>query len=58
MNRVEGGSDVFGKKQILKSALFAPKEKDVLDVILRDAESYTLDEAKQLLKLFLNKEVI
>ncbi|KHL96744.1 hypothetical protein QW71_04915 [Paenibacillus sp. IHB B 3415] len=55
-----GGEDrnAFGKKQIMGSVLFSPKEKDVLDVVLHESESYSLEEAKQLMKLYLNKEVI
>lgn len=52
------GSDVFGKKQIRKSALFTPREKDVLEVVLQEDGSYTLEEAKHLMELYLNKEVI
>ncbi|MHA6533064.1 hypothetical protein [Paenibacillus sp. BAC0078] len=49
---------IFGKKQIMESALFSPKEKDVLDVMLQEDQGYTLLEAKKLLGLFLTKEVI
>lgn len=50
--------NAFGKKQIMGSALFSPKEKDVLEVVLQESRSYTLEEAKQLMRLYLNKEVI
>lgn len=56
--RGSGGADAFGKKQMMKSALFAPREKDVLEVVLQEDRSYTLEEAKHLMELYLNKEVI
>ncbi|GGG06788.1 hypothetical protein GCM10010912_59340 [Paenibacillus albidus] len=58
MSTQEAGTTAFSKKQMLASTLFTPKHKDVLDVILQDDNRYTLDEAEQLLKLFLNEEVI
>ncbi|WP_342420856.1 hypothetical protein [Paenibacillus sp. FSL E2-0178] len=63
MNAIElkrGGEDrnAFGKKQIMGSVVFSPKEKDVLEVVLQESGSYTLEEAKQLMMLYLNKEVI
>ncbi|MEK3791075.1 hypothetical protein MKX42_04915 [Paenibacillus sp. FSL R7-0204] len=56
--RASGGPDAFGKKQMMNSALFAPREKDVLEVVLQEDGSYTLEEAKHLMELYLNKEVI
>ncbi|NOU79666.1 hypothetical protein GC101_12355 [Paenibacillus sp. LMG 31459] len=55
-----GGEEqnAFGKKQIMGSVLFSPKEKDVLEVVLQESGSYSLEEAKKLMKLYLNKEVI
>lgn len=58
MNTEAENTSLFGKQQMLGSALFLPKEKDVLEVVLADNKSYTLDEAKQLMERFLNKEVI
>ncbi|MBW4083866.1 hypothetical protein [Paenibacillus sp. S150] len=58
MSTSEEHISVFGKKQIRESALFPPKEKDVLDAVLQENQGYTLNEAKQLIKLFLTKEVI
>lgn len=53
-----GGPDAFGKRQLRDSALFKPREKDVLEVVLQEGTSYTLAESKQLIELYLNKEVI
>ncbi|AIQ43843.1 hypothetical protein MKZ24_08285 [Paenibacillus sp. FSL R7-0297] len=55
-----GGEEqnAFGKQQIMGSVLFSPKEKDVLDVVLHESGSYSLEEVKQLMMLYLNKEVI
>ncbi|WP_156123856.1 hypothetical protein [Paenibacillus sp. FSL R7-0273] len=57
MNSNEAELSRFGKKQMMSSALFSPQEKDVLDVVLQDGNGYSLDEAKECIKLFLNKEV-
>ncbi|AIQ32532.1 hypothetical protein P40081_33840 [Paenibacillus sp. FSL P4-0081] len=55
-----GGEEqnAFGKKQIMGSVVYTPKEKDVLEVVLQESGSYTLEEVKQLMELYLNKEVI
>lgn len=55
-----GGEEqnAFGKKQIMGSVLFSPKEKDVLEVVLHESVSYSLEEAKQLMEFYLTKEVI
>lgn len=52
-NRME-----FGKKQIVNSTLFTPSEKDILSVILQEDKNYTIEEAKQSMGLFKNKEVM
>ncbi|MEK3941406.1 hypothetical protein [Paenibacillus sp. FSL H3-0310] len=48
----------FSKEQIVNYSLFTPREKDILNVILQDAKNYTLEEAKQSMGLFKNKEVM
>ncbi|MDH6430487.1 hypothetical protein NSQ91_28765 [Paenibacillus sp. FSL R7-0048] len=48
----------FSKEQIVNSPLFTPREKDILNVILQDGKNYTLEEAKQSMGLFKNKEVM
>ncbi|AIQ76661.1 MULTISPECIES: hypothetical protein [Paenibacillus] len=48
----------FSKEQIVNSSLFTPREKDILNVILQDGKNYTLEEAKQSMGLFKNKEVM
>lgn len=52
-NRME-----FGKKQIVNYTLFTPNEKDILNVILQEDKNYTIEEAKQSMGLFKNKEVM
>lgn len=37
---------IFGKTQLVNSALFAAAEKDVLEVILQADQQYTLEESK------------
>ncbi|WP_276358413.1 hypothetical protein [Cohnella caldifontis] len=39
----------YGKRQLLASKRFAPLEKDVLQALLPDGETYTVAEAGQLL---------
>lgn len=58
LKRSGEGRNAFGKKQIMGSVVFTPKEKDVLEVVLQESGSYTLEEAKQLIELYLTKEVI
>ncbi|MDT3427703.1 hypothetical protein J2Z22_003266 [Paenibacillus forsythiae] len=58
MSTMSENKIVFGKAQILESGIFAPREKDVLDAILQQDQSYTLEQARQELALFLTKEVI
>lgn len=48
----------FGKEQIVNSHLFTPNEKDILNVILQGDKKYTIEEAKQAMGLFKNKEVM
>ncbi|WP_405173406.1 hypothetical protein [Paenibacillus sp. FSL H8-0260] len=48
----------FSKEQIVNCPLFTPREKDILNVILQDGKNYTLEEAKQSMGLFKNKEVM
>lgn len=48
----------YSKQQLIRSAQFKLGEKDVLNAMLEEDGSYTLVEAKEVLELFLNKEVI
>ncbi|WP_169744082.1 hypothetical protein [Paenibacillus wynnii] len=56
MKTTDQQASSFGKVQIMQSTLFSPQAKDVLDVILEENKSYTLENAKQLMEFFLNKE--
>ncbi|MEK3985125.1 hypothetical protein MHB77_17275 [Paenibacillus sp. FSL K6-3166] len=58
MSTKMSSGDRFGKEQIVNSSLFTAKEKDVLNVILQNDKSYTIEEAKQSMGLFKNKEVM
>lgn len=58
MTDLTQGPDTFGKKQIMQSARFSRVERDALNVVLQENQTYSLDEAKEMLELFLNKEVI
>ena len=48
--------DVFSKEQILGSKKFANR-KDILNVLLKDDETYSIDDVETMIKEFLNKEV-
>jgi hypothetical protein len=39
----------FSKAQLLRSYNFTPIQKDVLRAVLKDGESYTLDQAHKLI---------
>lgn len=56
MKKVEQQVNSFGKVQMMQSTLFSPQAKDILDVILEENKSYTVEKAKQLMEFFLNKE--
>lgn len=47
----------YGKAQILRSLNVAPVHKDVLRTMLRDDETYTLDQARGLINEFTNRKV-
>ncbi|WP_168120966.1 hypothetical protein [Paenibacillus sp. HB172176] len=46
----------FPKEKLLSSKQFTSIQKDVLAALLDDHEAYTIDEAKQKLNDYLNKE--
>jgi len=47
----------FSKQQIIRSLKIAPVQKDVLRTVLRDDETYTLDQARRLIKEFASRKV-
>lgn len=52
----KASDDVFSKEQILGSKKFANR-KDILNVLLKDDETYSIDDIENIIKEFLNKEV-
>lgn len=48
----------FNKHQLAQSNQFANREKDVLNAILEEGKTYTVQQAKEQLTTFLKKEVI
>lgn len=50
----ESGTDNFTKEQILKSKKFSER-RDILSVLLEDDKSYSLEEAEELIKGFMEK---
>lgn len=49
-----GTSDKFAKDRLLSSRRFTPTQTDVLSVLLKDGEKYTIAEAEKTLSDFLN----
>ena len=47
----------FTKQQFLKSANFTPVQKDVLRTILKDGETYTLDQVQKLVEDYARRKV-
>ncbi|MFB6364248.1 hypothetical protein ACFCP7_09315 [Paenibacillus elgii] len=45
----------FTKQQFLESKLFSALQKDVLNALLRDEETYTTDQVKQKIEAFLRE---
>lgn len=60
-NKKETVSAEFAEQKYSKSALIASGEfvrsKDLLKVLLKDGEFYTISEAKAIVNNYLNKEV-
>lgn len=48
---------MFTKQQFLKSANFTRTQKYVLQAVLRDDETYTLDQAKKLVENYAKRTV-
>ncbi|GIO93201.1 hypothetical protein [Paenibacillus lactis] len=48
----------FTKHQLVQSRQFSNREKDVLNAILAEETTYTVQQAKEQLTTFLKKEVI
>jgi len=46
----------YQKKQYLQAERFTRIEKDVLDALMEDGQSYTFEQAETLLAQFMNKE--
>lgn len=47
----------YTKQQIVTSNQFAPVEHDILSVLLKDDETYTLEQARAVLDTFARMEV-
>lgn len=48
----------FSRPQLIASKQFSGQEKDVLAVVLEDGKTYTLEQAKQALRDFMNRTVV
>lgn len=55
LTEAEGAEPVFTKEQLKNSKKFA-KNKDIVSVVLKDGESYTIAECEALVNTFLTKE--
>lgn len=47
----------FSKEQIITSKQFVSNEKDILNALLGDGEYYSINDAKEIINNFYNKEV-
>ncbi|ASS76818.1 hypothetical protein CIG75_18975 [Tumebacillus algifaecis] len=47
----------YTKEQFLSSKQFTAAQKDVLVAVLRDGETYTTEQAKRMVEVFLRTEV-
>lgn len=47
----------FTKQQFLKSANFTPVRKDVLRALLKDDETYTIDQVRKLIDDYAKRKV-
>lgn len=52
-----GREPVFGREQILESGQFSRVEKDALAALLRGDRTYGPNEARELLRNFMHREV-
>lgn len=52
----EQTAPTFTKQQFLASKQFTAQEKDVVNAVLQDSESYSVAAAKKLVRDFLKKE--
>ncbi|MCP3773655.1 hypothetical protein NLX71_10070 [Paenibacillus sp. MZ04-78.2] len=53
----QGSLPAYTKQQFLESKLFTAQQKDLLNALLHDEETYTTDQVKQQIEQFLNKAV-
>ncbi|AQR77437.1 hypothetical protein ABNB59_06530 [Paenibacillus larvae] len=48
---------VFSKEQFLESKQFKTIEKDILSIVLKEDRAYTIEQAKEMIKELLEREV-
>lgn len=48
---------VFSKEQFLESKQFKTIEKDILSIVLKEDSAYTIEQAKEMIKELLEREV-
>ena len=53
----EFGKPAYTKGQFLASNQFTPIQKDVLRAILKDGETYTIDQAQKLIEHYAQRKV-
>lgn len=54
---VKQKAPTYTKEQFLNSKQFSAVQKDIFHALLKDGESYTMDQVKKLVQEFLKKEV-
>ena len=47
---------VFNKSDLIKSKRYADK-RDILNALLKDGKTYTIEQVEKMIKTFLSKEV-
>lgn len=56
--KLEKAAPKFTKQQFLRAANFSQVERDVLRALMKDGETYTLDQARKLVDDFAKRKVI
>lgn len=56
MTKRKTDSPVFSKKDLLRAKRYSDK-RDILNALLKDGETYTIEQVDKTIKTFLSKEV-
>lgn len=56
MTKRKTDSPVFSKQDLLRAKRYSDK-RDILNALLKDGETYTIEQVDKIIKTFLSKEV-